>query len=231
VIHHARNRGSSCSPNAPSANHAMHRSGGGLRVLKSKSTPRHPVMAVVHRKRTQFPAVGRRGGHRRPIVIRFRVVDCFDELASVAHPRPSRLFFLLTSDRRHFASVSEILNVTAIRSTSLDGRPSSIQIPNPGIRTPGFEKPGACSPWDRVEIDQRLLEHNVFRAFRLPARIPSRNRCLPSFAARGMMTAVVLDDGRRRAVDRSQLGTMNHPMHREAAATSSTVVKSRAPPA
>jgi hypothetical protein len=28
------------------------------------------------------------------------------------------------------------------------------------------------------------------------------------------MTAAVLGDGRRRAVDRSQLGTMNHPMHR-----------------
>jgi hypothetical protein len=80
--------------------------------------------------------------------------------------------------------------------------------PKPGDRKPrGFHLLGPC------RSHRRLLERNVFRAYGLPVRVPSLNGCLPSFTARGRMTAVVLDDGRRRAVDRGQLGTMNHPMH------------------
>ena len=77
-----------------------------------------------------------------------------------------------------------------------------------GSETRGFQ------PLGSRRNHQRLLEHKVFRTYRLPAHVPSRNRCLPSFAARGRMTADVLDDGRRRAVDREQFGTMNNPMHR-----------------
>jgi hypothetical protein len=36
---------------------------------------------------------------------------------------------------------------------------------------------------------------------------------LVKFRPCGMITEVVLGDGRRRAVDRSQLETMSHPMH------------------
>jgi hypothetical protein len=56
------------------------------------------------------------------------------------------LFFLLTSGRRHSASVSEILNVAPIRSISLDGRPLSIQNPRPGDQNPGIGNPGLEKP-------------------------------------------------------------------------------------
>jgi IS5 family transposase len=119
----------------------------------------------------------------------------FDDLASIAHHGPSRLFFLLTSSRRLSGTVSEILNVAPLdQYLSTDVRHafrSQTRGPEPGARkTPGFQP----LRWRRNH--RRFLEHNVVRAFRLPARIPSRNGCLPSFAARGMMTAVVLGDGR-----------------------------------
>jgi hypothetical protein len=85
---------------------------------------------------------------------------------------------------------------------------------NPGTPKPRARKTRGFQPLRWRRNHRRFLEHNVVRAFRLPAGIPSRNGCLPSFASRGRMTAVVLGDGRRRAVDRSQLGPMNHPMHR-----------------
>ena len=163
----------------------------------------------------------------------------FDQPTPVPHPRSSRLFLLLTSHRRRSASVSEILNVAPLRSNSLDGCPSSnseSQIwrpkrrdPNPrGSETPGIKKPGrrklglsnlwrekplGSQPPGSRRNQRQLLEHNVFPAFGLSARAASRNGCLPRLAPRGMITSVVLDDGRRRAVDRGQLEPMNNPMH------------------
>jgi hypothetical protein len=152
-----------------------------------------------------------------------RVVVGFQQRPSVPHPRPSRLFFLLTSHRRRSASVSEILNVAPFDQRLLTDvrhpfrsqtRGPDPRNQNPGIGNTGLEKPRGLQPLGSRRNHRLLLEHNVLRAFRLPVRIPSRNRCLPNFAARGRMTAVVLDDGRRRAAGRDQLGTMNHPMHR-----------------
>jgi hypothetical protein len=82
-----------------------------------------------------------------------------------------------------------------------------------GLTNLRHEKPWACSPRDVVEPSD--FSSNTTSSGRSGCLPPYRSgTCLPSFAARGMMTAVVLGDGRRRAVDRSQLGTMNHPMHR-----------------
>jgi hypothetical protein len=58
-------------------------------------------------------------------------VGGFDQPPSVPHPRPSRLFFLLTSHRRHSAIVSEILNVAPIGSLSTAVR-HPFKLPNPG---------------------------------------------------------------------------------------------------
>jgi hypothetical protein len=149
-------------------------------------------------------------------------------------PRSSRLFFLLTSHRRRSASASEILNVAPLRSNSLDGCPSSnseSQIwrpkrrdPNPrdqkkipgvenlGSRTADAKNPGLAAPGS-LRNQRQFLEHNVFPAFGLSARAASPNGCLPRLGPRGMITAVMLDDGRRRAVDRGQLEPMNNPMH------------------
>ena len=157
----------------------------------------------------------------------------FDQPPPVPHPRSSRWFFLLTSHRRRSASVSEILNVAPLRSNSLDGCPSSIQnhksgdqnvgTQTPGIKKPGRRKLGLSNLWREKPLgsqppgsrrnQRQLLEHNVFPAFGLSARAASRNGCLPRLAPRGMITSVVLDDGRRRAVDRGQLEPMNNLMH------------------
>jgi len=83
----------------------------------------------------------------------------------------------------------------------------------PVIGNPGLERPRASRPQDRVETSG-IAWNTTFpgRSGYLP---PYRSRtCLPRFASRGMITTGGLDDGRRRAVDRSQLGPMNHPMHR-----------------
>jgi hypothetical protein len=115
-------------------------------VLKSAVPGRRRITAVVHRKRPQFPAVGRRGGPRRRIVIRFRVVDCFDELTSVTRLRPSRAFFLLTSDRRRSASVSENLNVALLDQCISTVVRHPFRITNPGTQTPGSKNPGSKNP-------------------------------------------------------------------------------------
>ena len=95
------------------------------------------------------------------IVIRFRVVDCFDQLASVTRPRPSRSFFLLTSDRRHSASVSEILNVERCSDPiDLSRRSSLIHSKS---QTRGSETPG-----DRKSRDQESRASAT-----TPRRMPS----------------------------------------------------------
>jgi hypothetical protein len=53
--------------------------------------------------------------------------------------------FLLASDRRHSASVSEILNVAPLRSLSTDIR-HPFRITNRGIKTPGPKPPGSARP-------------------------------------------------------------------------------------
>ena len=162
-----------------------------------------------------------------------RVVG-FDQDPSVQHPRPSRLFFLLTSGRRHSASVSEILNVAPLRSLSTDVR-HPFRITNPGSRTPepktrGSETPGLPAPGIASKPPTSP------RTQRLPGVPVACPRSIPERMLAKFRPARY--DDRRRAGRRSPTAGGPQPARndeqsdaREAAATSSPMVGSRAPPA
>jgi hypothetical protein len=139
------------------------------------------------------------------------------------HPRPSRSFFLLTSDRRHSASVSEILNVAPFdQRLSTDVR-HPFRITNPGIRTPGprtrgSETPGSKNPGlPAPGIASKSPTSS--RTQRLPGVPVACPRSIPEPMLAKFRGARY--DDRSRAGRRSptgggprQLGTMNNPMHR-----------------